>query len=176
LTISFREGWMALHGMLFGAALLLAFAGGLAGLYNLGPEWSGVQGIKKRIVRLKAIMWGTALVAWCAVISGTFLVYPFYAASAPKDADLTRYPYNFLVSSPVTAEWHNFGMEWKEHVGWFAPMAATVVAFAVSYYGPQLVQKAGERRAITIFFVLAFATASIAGVFGAFITKVAPIR
>jgi hypothetical protein len=50
-------------------------------------------------------------------------------------------------------------MEWKEHVGWLAPIAATVVAFAVTYY-----------------FVVSFATAAIAGMFGAFINKVAPIR
>jgi hypothetical protein len=63
LTVTFREGWTALHGTLFSAALLLAFAGGLAGLYNQSPEWSDAQGIKKRIVQLKAVMWGTALVA-----------------------------------------------------------------------------------------------------------------
>jgi len=51
-----------------------------------------------------------------------------------------------------------------------------VVAFAVTYYGPALAKKVGERRALMIFFVAAFATAAIAGVFGAFINKVAPVR
>ena len=67
-------------------------------------------------------------------------------------------------------------MEWKEHVGWLAPIAATVVAFAVTYYGPMLAKKAGECRALMIFYILAFATAAIAGLFGAFINKIAPIR
>lgn len=66
--------------------------------------------------------------------------------------------------------------EWKEHVGWLAPIAATVVAFAVTYYGPLLAKRTGERRALAIFFIFAFATAAIAGGFGAFINKLAPLR
>lgn len=33
-----RELWGAIHGMVLGALFLLAFAGGLAGLYSLRPE------------------------------------------------------------------------------------------------------------------------------------------
>jgi len=170
MSISIREGWTVLHGMLFGAAFLLAFAGGLAGLYSLRPEWVTVEGVKERLFRLKAGMWGMALIAWATVISGTFIVYPWYRAQDPTSAR------SILLANPATAEWHNFGMEWKEHVGWLAPIAATVVAFAVTYYGPALSKKVGERRALMIFFVVAFATAAIAGMFGAFINKVAPVR
>jgi len=52
-----------------------------------------------------------------------------------------------------TAQWHEFGMEWKEHVAFLPPIAATVVAFVVSYYGAQLAREIGERRAVMIFFV-----------------------
>ena len=34
----------------------------------------------------------------------------------------------------------------KEHVAFLAPIAATVVAIVVSYYGPTLARKVGERR------------------------------
>jgi hypothetical protein len=176
MEVSVREGWTVLHGMLFGAVFLLAFAGGLAGLYSLRPEWVTVEGIKERLFRMKVGLWSMALVAWATVISGTFIVYPWYRAKPPQGADLSAFPRSLLLSKPTTAEWHNFGMEWKEHVGWLAPIAATVVAFVVMYYGPQLTKKVGERRAVMIFFVIAFATAAIAGVFGAFINKVAPIR
>ena len=177
MSISIREGWTVLHGMLFGAVFLLAFAGGVAGLYSLRPEWVTVEGIQERMFRLKAGMWGMALVAWATVASGTFIVYPWYRAKPPEGTiDLTTFPRYLLLANPSTAEWHNFGMEWKEHVGWLAPIAATVVAFAVTYYGPALAKKVGERRALMIFFVVAFATAAIAGVFGAFINKVAPVR
>lgn len=170
MSISPREGWTVLHGMLFGAAFLLAFAGGLAGLYSLRPEWVTVEGIKERMLRLKVGLWAMAVIAWTTVITGSFVIYPWYRAN---DATSAR---SILLASPDTAAWHNFGMEWKEHVGWLAPIAATVVAFAVTYYGPALANKVGERRALMIFFVAAFTTAAIAGVFGALINKVAPIR
>ena len=43
------------------------------------------------------------------------------------------------------------------------------------YYGAQLLRRGDVRRAILVFFVLAFAAAGVAGLFGAFITKAAPI-
>jgi hypothetical protein len=115
-------------------------------------------------------MWAMAVIAWATVITGTFIVYPWYRAQDPTSAR------SILLADPATAQWHSFGMEWKEHVGWLAPIAATVVAFAVTYYGPSLAKKVGERRALLIFFVIAFTAAGIAGMFGAFINKVAPVR
>lgn len=177
MEISAREGWTVLHGMLFGAAFLLAFAGGLAGLYSLRPGWVTSEGIRERMTRLKIGMWVMALIAWATVITGTFIVYPWYRARPPEGiADLSAFPRYLLLASESTAEWHRFGMEWKEHVAWIAPFAATVVAYAVTYYGPILARKPSERRAIMIFFVVAFLTAAVAGIFGAFINKVAPIR
>ncbi|MBI3363055.1 MAG: hypothetical protein HY023_18290 [Chloroflexi bacterium] len=170
MSISIREGWTVVHGMLFGAAFLLAFAGGLAGLYSLRPEWVTVEGIKERMFRLKAGLWGMALIAWATVISGTYIVYPWYRAKDPTS------PRSILLADPSTAAWHTLGMEWKEHVGWLAPIAATVVAFAVTYYGPTLSKKLGERRALLAFYMISFIAAATAGVFGAFINKVAPIR
>jgi hypothetical protein len=118
-----------------------------------------------------------ALVAWATVITGTYIVYPWYRAKPPTGTvDLTHFPRSLILSNPATQGWHNFGMEWKEHVGWLAPIAATVVAFAVTYYGPTLAQRVGERRAITIFFVVSFCAAAAAGLFGALLNKVAPIR
>ena len=169
MSISPRESWTVLHGMIFGAAFLVAFAGGLAGLYSLRPQWVTVEGLKERLTRLKVGLWGMALIAWATVFTGTFIVYPWYRAQDPTSAR------SILLADPSTAEWHKFGMEWKEHVGWLAPIAATVVAFAVTYYGPALSKKVGERRALMIFFVIAFVAAGIAGVFGAFINKVAPV-
>jgi len=177
MSISPREFWTVLHGMLFGAAFLLAFSGGLAGLHSLRSEWVTREGIRERMLRLKVGMWSMAAIAWATVISGTFIVYPWYRAKPPAGAtDLTAFPRALLLADPSKVQWHAFGMEWKEHVGWLAPIAATVVAFAVSYYGPALARKAGERRALMIFYIIAFAAAGIAGVFGAFLNKVAPLR
>ena len=50
-----------------------------------------------------------------------------------------------------------------------------VVAFIVLYYGTNLIRHDRVRRTAIILFVPAFVFAGIAGAFGAFITKVAPV-
>ena len=182
MEVTSKEMWTIIHGMGFGAIFLLAFAGGVAGLYSLRPELVTVSGIRERMRRLNIGMWLIAAVVWLTVITGTFIVYPWYRAAPPKGVDLTvaagllEYPRYFLLASVKTADWHKFGMEWKEHVAWLAPMAATVVAFLVTYYGPRLVKHPEIRRAAMIFFIAAFVAAAAAGAFGAFITKAAPLH
>ncbi len=176
MSLTDRELWAAIHGMILGALFLLAYAGGLAGLYSLRPVWLTVTGIKERVPRLIAGTWIMAIVAWVTVITGTYIVYPWYRAVPPKGADLTQYPRSFLLKSSNLAGWHNFGMEWKEHVAWLTPILATAVAFIVFRYGSQLAREPRMRQALVIFFTLAFLTAAVAGLFGAFITKAAPIH
>jgi hypothetical protein len=110
-----------------------------------------------------------AVAAWLTVITGTFIVYPWYRDPAPDS------PRSTLLADPARSGWHSFGMEWKEHIAWIAPLLATAVAFAVTYYGASLIRHQGIRRALIVFFTLAFVIAGIAGAFGAFITKVAPV-
>jgi hypothetical protein len=163
--------------MVFGFIFLLGFSGALYAVYAMRPEWLTAEGMKRSINLTKTFVWGLALSAWAAVISGTYIVYPWYRAKPPEGtADLANFPRSFLLADEKIAGWHEFGMEWKEHVAFLAPIAATVVAFAVSYYGPTLAKKVGERRAIMIFFIVSFAAAAAAGLFGAFITKAAPVR
>jgi len=175
MSLTNREFWTLVHGMILGAAFLLSFAGGLAGLYSLRPQWATGAGIQERLGRLR---WGTtimAVIAWLTVITGTYIVYPWYRAPAPEGADLSLYPRSFLKASETLSGWHSFGMEWKEHVAWFAPILATTVAFLVWKYGPQLAENDKLRKMIIVIFVLAFATAGVAGLFGALITKAAPL-
>jgi hypothetical protein len=176
MELTNRETWALIHGMGLGALFLLAFGGGLAGLYSLRPGLLTEQGISERTPRLLIGTIAMAAVAWVAVIVGTWVVYPWYRAVPPEGTtDLSTFPKSLLVASPNTADWHNFAMEWKEHVAWFAPFLATAVAFAVVYYGVQLVRRGDIRRAAIVFFVLAFAAAGVAGLFGALITKAAPV-
>jgi len=67
-------------------------------------------------------------------------------------------------------------MEWKEHIAWVTPILATAVAYMALRYGRRLAEEPAIRRGMMILFTIAFATAGVAGLFGAFITKVAPIR
>ena len=170
MRLTERELWTVLHGMVFGAVFLLAFAGGFAGLWSLRPELVTGAGIRERMKRLVIGMWTMAIMAWLTVISGTYIVYPWYRARDPGS------PRSLLLANADTKAWHTFGMEWKEHVAWFAPILATVAAFLVTYYGARLIDKSRVRRAALVLFTIAFAASAVAGVFGAFINKVAPIR
>jgi phosphoglycerol transferase MdoB-like AlkP superfamily enzyme len=176
MSLTLRELWTAAHGMILGAVFLLGFAGGLAGLYSLRPALLTTAGLQERLPRIK---WGTgimAIMAWLAVISGTYIVYPWYRATPPEGlTDLSAYPRSFLNADPNLAGWHTFGMEWKEHVAWFAPILATAVFYIVWKYGPQLAENDKLRKMVIVLFILAFSAAAIAGLFGALITKAAPI-
>lgn len=175
MSFTDREFWTLVHGMLLGAAFLLAFAGGLAGFYSMRPSWLTPDGIRERVVRLR---WGTtimALAAWLTVITGTYVVYPWYRAKPPEGADLSFFPRSFLKADPSLSAWHVFGMEWKEHIAWFAPILATVVAYVAWKYGSTLAEDDKLRRMMMVIFILAFAAAAIAGLLGALITKAAPV-
>jgi hypothetical protein len=182
MNLSNRELWTLIHGMGLGALFLLAFGGGMAGLWSLRSKLVTEEGIAERTPRLLIGTTVMAIVSWLTVIVGTWIVYPWYRATPPEGLDLTvqsdalrDFPRYWLLASEETAEWHKFGMEWKEHVAFLAPLLATAVAFAVVYYGAQLIRRGEIRRAILVFFTLAFAAAGIAGLFGALITKAAPV-
>lgn len=169
MELTYRETWTLIHGMVIGSLFLLAFAGGLAGLWSLRPELVTQAGIRERLFRLKVGVTGMALLAWATVITGTWIVYPWYRA--PTDDS----PRSLLLADPSSEQWHKFGMEWKEHIAWISPMLATAAAFLVLFYGAGLVRNRTLRIITMVVFVGAFAVAAIAGLFGALITKAAPV-
>jgi len=190
MELSSRETWTVIHGLVLGTLFLLAFAGGLAGLWSLRPGLLTSAGVTERMGRLKAGVGVMALTAWLTVISGSWKVYPWYRIKlSPVGEDTyagcqglklpgdTCSPRDFLKSnvSGSTEEWHNFGMEWKEHISWAAPILATAAAFLVYYYGPRLIARPWLRMVVIVMFVGAFAAAVVGGAFGAFLNKVAPI-
>jgi len=177
--MSSREIWTALHGMVLGAAFLPAFTGGFITLWDLRSGSITIEGARRSARRLIVWTWTMAVLAWLTVIVGTYVVYPWYRAKPPAGttgAALANYPRNLLLSSPRTADWHEFGMEWKEHVAWLAPILATAVAFVVTRYRGQLAMDLHVRRALLVLYGLAFFTAAWAGLLGALINKAAPTR
>jgi hypothetical protein len=176
--------------MVLGSLFLLAFSGGLAGVYSYRPQWMTSEGIRERLTRLRYGIGLMALVAWLTVITGTWIVYPWYRENLSEVGD-DRYagcaglqvpnedcsPRDFLLSEANgdTESWHTFWFEWKEHIAWIAPMLATAAAFLVFYYGRSLAQNAFLRRLVLWLFVGAFVTAAIAGLIGALVTKTAPV-
>ena len=80
-----------------------------------------------------------------------------------------------LLENPDTEDWHEFGMEWKEHIAWLAPMLATGAAFIVLYYRTDLIKNQTARKVAMGLLIAAFAVATIAGLLGALITKNASV-
>jgi hypothetical protein len=174
-----REIWTALHGMVLGALFLLLFAGGFLTLWDLRADRLTPQGARATAQRLQFWTCAMAILVWLTVIVGTYIIYPWYRAKPPAGtpaAMLANYPKYLLVSNPQTADWHEFGMESKEHVAWLSPILATAVAFVVSRYRHQIARDAHLRRALLILYGLAFFAASWAGLMGALINKAAPTR
>jgi hypothetical protein len=187
MSLTNRETWTFIHGMVLGSFFLLAFAGGLAGLWSLRTEYVTSAGIVERLRRLKIGITAMAIASWLTVITGTWIVYPWYrenlagddysgcqGTSVPGD-DCS--PRDFLLSnaSGTTEDWHKFGMEWKEHIAWISPLLATLAVFLVFYYGAALARNRTARTLILVVFAGSFLAAAIAGLFGALITKTAPI-
>jgi hypothetical protein len=177
MEISLRDLLTVLHGMGFGALFMLAFAGAVAELYRLSAPAAAMVPSAPEQRLLWWYLLAMVVLAWATVVSGTYMVYPWYPAVPPAGTtDLANYPKFLLNSSPMTSKWHSLGMEWKEHVAWIAPILATVAAGLVVYYGAYLARNRTVRNIAIGFFVAAFATAAVAGIFGALITKAAPVH
>ena len=179
MTLTTREYWTSLHGMILGAGFLLAFTGSAVSLWMLRPESTTPAGRVSGTRILLAGTWLMALLAWATVIIGSFVIYPWYRATPAKGlapAALAAYPKNVLISKPETADWHEFGMEWKEHVGWLAPIFATAVAIVATRYRRTLADHAHLRQMMLVLLTASFFCAAVAGFFGAFINKMAPVR
>lgn len=126
---------------------------------------------------VKRALQALAAVGWIAVTAGTYVIYPWYRAKPPAGtADLAGYPRSLLLSHPDTAWLHSFGMEWKEHVAWLAPILLTVVAYIYTTYGASLARHRGIRATALAFTVLAFFAAGVAGEFGKLLGDHAPVQ
>jgi hypothetical protein len=177
MEITLRDAVTVMHGMGFGGLLLLAFSGAGMVLYAVcisGSSWAPTEREGRFLGLYFSVMAG---LAWLAVFAGAYLVYPWYRARPPaKIADLSAYPQRLLMSNPATAGWHDIGMEWKEHLAWFAPICLTAVAYIFLKYRGQLRRHWGMREAVIGFVVLAFLATATAGFFGAMLNKNAPVR
>ena len=185
MNLTSREFWTALHGMALGAGFLLAFSGAFVALWGLRRSWLTDEGAGRLARQLSICTWSMTILAWATVVLGSYTIYPWYRAKLPagttpetaSPALLAEHPKSLLIDKRNnTKEWHEFGMEWKEHIAWLTPILATAVAFVVTRYGRQLVHQAALRRALLILFTVSFLCAAVAGIFGALINKAAPTR
>jgi hypothetical protein len=177
MEISVRDLVTVLHGMGFGTLFMMAFSGAIGVIYV--TAFVGIQPVASRwtTMMFRFYLVSMATLAWLTVLSGAYIIYPWYRAAPPAGTtDFSGYPRSLLLSNPLTAGWHNLGMEWKENVAWFAPIVMTMVAYVFIKYGPQIALHRQLRKAVLGFTAVAFMVAAIAGGCGAFLNKYAPVR
>lgn len=175
MEITTRALWTLIHGMGFGALYLLACSGALVELYRLTHAAHVPAPRPQRFLNVYLVT--MAILAWGAVLTGTYLIYPWYrAVPPPGTGDLSMFPQRLLLSSPMTSGWHSLGMEWKEHVAWFVPISITMVVFVFINYGHDLKNHCRLRAAVLGFAFISFAAAGVAGFFGAMLNKAAPVQ
>jgi hypothetical protein len=177
MEITVRGLWTLIHGMGFGALYLLACSGALVELYRFTTSSPPTEAASGQERFLKVYFLAMVVLAWAAVLTGAYVIYPWYrAAPPPGTTDLAMFPQRLLMASSTTIGWHSLGMEWKEHVAWFAPISITMVAFVFIRYGRDLKNHRQLRAAVLSFAVASFVAAGIAGFFGAMINKYAPVQ
>jgi hypothetical protein len=174
MELTFRELITAIHGMLFGGFFLMAIFGAIVLLLSAHSDRPTPEPTISRWQTFYLI--AMVVLGWAAVLSGAYIIYPWYRAIAPAGADLALYPKALLTAHPTTAGWHSFGMEWKEHVAWIAPMAATMVAFVLVKHRAAWNAHRQVRAAVLGFAAVAFLAAATAGGWGAMINKKAPVQ
>ena len=176
MEITTRSLWTLIHGMGFGALYLLAGSLALFTVYQrLQPAPLGLSSLENNRF-LGAYLSLMAALAWLAVLSGTYIIYPWYRFPAPAGTtNLAAYPRAFLLAHPATSAWHSVGMEWKEHVAWLVPIAITATAFVVLRYGRELSRHPQLRTVLLVFVSSSLIAAGIAAFFGAMLDKNAPV-
>jgi hypothetical protein len=176
MEITTRSLWTLIHGMGFGALYLLA-SGALVELYRFTTSSPLSETAAGQERFLKIYLLTMVVLAWAAVLTGAYVIYPWYrAALPPGTTDLAMFPQRLLMSGTSTIGWHSLGMEWKEHVAWFAPISITMVDFIFIKYGRDLKNHRQLRTAVLCFAMVSFVAAGIAGFFGAMINKYAPVQ
>ena len=176
MEITARGLWTMVHGMGFGALYLLACSGAMMGLYRSVVSAASQKADHGFNRFLRGYLVAMVVIAWGAVLTGAYVVYPWYrVAPPPGTVDLSMFPQRLLMSNPETSGWHSLGMEWKEYVAWFAPMSITMVMVVFVRYGRDLKNHRHLRNAVLGFAAASFIAAGIAGFFGAMINKNAPV-
>ncbi len=172
-----RSLWTMIHGMGLGALYLMACSGALVELHRryVSPLKPAIEFEDERFLRIYLI--AMAMLAWLTVLTGAYIIYPWYRAVPPAGTvDLAGFPQRLLMSSPSTIAWHSIGMEWKEHVAWLVPISITMAAAVFARHGRNLKVQPELRAAVLGFVWISLFAAGIAGFFGAMLNKNAPVQ
>ena len=177
MEITTRELWTLIHGMGFGALYLLACSGAIVELARRYSSRADALITARDESFLRIYFVAMAILAWLAVLSGAYIIYPWYRATPPSGTtNLAAFPQRLLLASPATSGWHLIGMEWKEFVAWLVPISITMAAAVFFQYGRDLRRHPQVRSAVLAFTCVSMIAAGIAGFFGAMLVKHAPVE
>lgn len=177
MEITARSFFTMMHGMGFGALYLMACSGALVELYRRYCSHNPDPPTARDAAFLRIYLCVMAVIAWLTVLTGAYIVYPWYrAVPPPATANLAAFPQRLLLSSPATSGWHSIGMEWKEHVAWIVPICTTMAAAVALQYGRNLKSHPQLRNVVLGFLWISLFAAGVAGFFGAMINKNAPVE
>lgn len=177
MEITTHAVWTLIHGMGFGGLYLLACSGAIVELWRRYGTHGEARTSSESQTFIRVYLIAMTVLAWLAVFSGAYLVYPWYRAIPPAGTvDLAAYPQRLLMSDPHTVGWHSLGMEWKENVAWLAPISITMATAVFLQYGRRIKEIPLLRNAVLWFVMVSFVAAGIAGFFGAEVDDHAPVE
>jgi uncharacterized membrane protein len=177
MEMTTRGIWTLMHGMGFGALYLMACPVAIIELYRRYKPNALQPSELADETFLSRWLIGMAVLAWIAVLTGAYVIYPWYrAVPLASETILAGFPQALLKSNPATIGWHSIGMEWKEHIAWITPIAVTMAAAVFRRYQRGLRNFPELRAAVLSFVIVSFACAGIAGFLGAELDKHAPVE
>jgi hypothetical protein len=177
MEITLRALITLIHGMLFGAFFLMAIYGLVVELFRSAYVEQPSQLTTKGYFRERLYLNCMVGLGWAAVLTGAYIVYPWYRTIPPAGVtNLALYPQFLLKSSATTAGWHDLGMEWKEHIAWIAPISMTMVAYVLTKYRLSMRENPQVRTTVLVFALVALGAAGAAGFLGAMLNKYAPVN
>src|SRR5580698_9286392 len=99
MEITVRSLWTMIHGMGFGALYLMACSGALVELHRRywSPMKPAIEVEDERFLTVYLTL--MAVIAWLAVLSGAYIIYPWYRAVPPAGTgSLAAFPQRLLMS------------------------------------------------------------------------------
>ena len=165
-----------LHGIVLGGGSLMALGAAVFCLWAMRADNAPDATVSNQSRYLTWLIVVTAVLLWVSVLSGTYIVFPWYRATPPEGlTDLSQYPRSLIQSNPGTAWLHSFAMEIKEHMPWIAAMLSTAVAFISVRFGSRVLSDRQLNRMATTLLAISFLLVSFIAILGTFINKVAPL-
>ena len=164
------HGWLnTAHGVLFGGGYIVLLALALLAVACLRPAHLTPSGLRLTERQVGVSVTAATVVAWIAVVTGTWGIYPWFRAVPGGAASV-------LLAHPSLAFWARWVIASKEWVAWTSVAFVTAAALTGFRWRARLAGEALLRRRLLGLLVAAFLGAAYAGAVGTLLAKLAPVR